>query len=521
MKKIPLFILLMLFPGTFLFTQTMTPVPVQISEHIENIDGRYYILHTVKPQQTLFSISRAYGVAIEQIRRTSDMPSIQVDEILFIPTSPPPTPTVIATPPPTPEIQEPITQTPQAPQTRRERRQATTVVITEYKVETETEIETDYEYDYTDTARRVFDNPPRSVLNVALMLPLYLGEVDRIRITPTTNRNAIRPFSFIGFYQGAKLAAQKFYCENVEINVHVFDVTEDTNTAVRLINSGRLRGIDIIVGPFFARSFSVMSYFAKQREIFIINPTSIRTEILDDNPFVIKINTSIQNQLQALLNYAAKNSVGQRIFILSNDSLPNEREFSEQARQFFDGIEYRFNNVYFLDISQERFQSLQRNLATQTGNSFIFLSNDDAFVTSILTLTPRRDHIPNTLYSLRRSPRFEVTDPFYLNNLQTHYIEPFFINHNDERVRNFDQLFFRTFQTVPDMWAYRGFDVMSYVFKLLRIGNTNYGNYLESTLHKGFHNYIQLKWTSPYRGLENQQTNILRIQNSVLQKVSN
>ncbi|MCL2414472.1 MAG: ABC transporter substrate-binding protein [Bacteroidales bacterium] len=507
MKKICFLALFILFSSVFLAAQTITPpVPVQISEHIENIDGRYFILHRVEQGQTLFSISRAYEISVEQIRRTSDMLEIQIDEILLIPTNPP----------------------------QRAQRQAEVqpeIVLIETIAARDVDggrrsiLHTSNEENYEeaevyDTIRRIFDNPPRSVLNVALMLPLYLNEAAQIRITPNTSRGAIRPFSFISFYQGAMLAAQKFYHEDVEINVHVFDVTEDTNTAVRLINGRRLHNMDILIGPFFARSFSVVSNFAKQQEIFIVNPLSSRSEILDNNPFAIKINTSETNQLQALLNYAAQRSAGDRIFVLSNDSVPNDRELARQTRLFFEGIEYRFNNIFFLDISQEGFPRIQRDLATQTGNSFIFISNDDALVTAVLTRTPRRDHIPNTLYSLRHSPRFDVTDPFYLNNLQVHYIEPFFVDHDDERVMDFDRLFFQTFEGLPDERAYRGFDVMSFVLELLRIGNTNYGNYLESTLHKGLHNYIQLKRTNPLNGLENQQTNILRIKNSRLQKAN-
>ena len=517
MKKTRLIILLTLFLTSLnmqvrLLAQTTTPVPVQVSQHVENIDGRYYILHVVERGQTLFSISRAYGVAIEQIRRTSDMASIQVGETLMIPTTRP-VRAVATAPPPVVTVTPVETRVP-------------IPVETETIAEATTEKYADAEYEKygekqeVDTTPRLFNNPPRTTLNVALMLPLFLGEVEQIRITPRTNRATIRPFSFVSFYQGAMLAAQQFYQEGIEINVHVFDVTEDTNSVVRLINGRRLHNMDIMIGPFFARSFAVASNFAKQQEIFIVNPMSTRSEILDDNPFVIKINTSEQNRLKALLNYAIQNSVGERIFVFSNDSIPNDKRLAKQTRTFFEDIEYRFDTVIFMDISKEGFAQVQRNMATGVGNSFISITNDDALVTAILTRTPRRDHVQNTLYSLRHSARFEVTDPFYLNNLQVHYIEQFFINHSDERVINFDRLFFETFQGLPDQLAYRGFDVMSFVLELLRKGNTNYGNYLETTLHKGFHNYIQLMRTKPSRGLENKQINILRVRDSVLQKAN-
>jgi len=515
MKKTRLTILLTLFlTSLMIHAQATTPVPIQISQHVENIDGRYYILHVVERGQTLFSISRAYQVAIEQIRRTSDMASIQIGETLMIPTTRPAR--VVAAAPPVVTVTPIETRVPIS-------------VETETNVETKTETYADAEQKkygedelepYGRTAQQIFNNPPRTTLNVALMLPLFLGEVEQIRITPRTNRDAIRPLRFISFYQGAMLATQKFYQEGIEINVHIFDVTEDTNSVVRLINGRRLHNMDVMIGPFFARSFAVASNFARQQEIFIINPLSTRPEILDNNPFVIKINTSEQNRLKALLNHAVQNSVGERIFVFSNDSIPNDKLLAKQTRAFFEDIKYRFDTVIFMDISKEGFAQVQRNMATRVGNSFISITNDDALVTAILTRTPRRDHVQNTLYSLRHSARFEVTDPFYLNNLQVHYVEQFFVNHEDEHVRNFDRLFFETFQGLPDQLAYQGFDVMSFVLELLRKGNTNYGNYLETKLHKGFHNYIELKRSNPLNGLENRQVNILRVKDSRLQKAN-
>jgi LysM repeat protein len=467
-------------------SQTTTPVPVQMSERIENIDGIWYHLHTVERGQTLYSISRTYDVAIDQIRRTIDKPEIQVDEILLIPAN-----------------------ARRIPQRRNNFSD-----------------ETDHKNDVSQTQnenidilRKSFDNPLKTTLNVAFMLPLYLNEVDQIRVT-RQNKTSIKPFSFITFYQGATLAAQAFENEEVKININVFDVTEDVNSATRLINNGRLNDMDIIVGPLFSRSFRAMSDFAKQREIFIVNPLSDRDDILDGNPFVIKINTSERNQLQILLNYVAPKSIGQRILIVSNDSLPNERERSEQAGLFFENNKTNFDTIMFFDISKERFSRFQNNLSETKSNTIVYLSDNEAFVSEILTRVSKQDNTSSTLYSLQKLSRFEVTEPVYLNDLQTHYVDPFFVNHDDEAVRSFERLFFEKFQTIPDNNAYIGYNVMKYVLSVLAVGNTNYGNYLETITHKNFPNWIRLRGTSPTRGLENQETNIIKIENSKLKRVN-
>ncbi len=486
MKNIRFFILLLCLGTTVLFGQTPVPVPVEISKRIENIEGKYYHLHTVEKGQTLYSISRAYHIATDEIKRTIDKPEIQAGEILLIPMN----------------------------------KQRLKALKKEEKQTTPT-IEDTIVSEQNDTLEPLLIKPAKSTLNVALMLPLYLNEVADINIRPRDKKSSVKSFTFISLYEGATLAAQAFDGGDVKINVQLFDVTDDQNTAVRLINSGALNDVDIIIGPLFLRSFKAMSDYAKQQNIFIINPLSDRDDILFNNPYVIKINTSEKNQLQALLNYVAQKDSGQRVLVLSNDSLPNESEHFQQAKQFFDTLEDRFDTICFVDISEEKFQQFQTLLSDTKRNAIVYLSNNEAFATEILANVSKRGHASNVLYCLQKIQQLEFTESLYLNDLQTHYVEPFFINYDDENVKNFERLFFETYQTVPDPYAYTGYDVMSYVLQLLKTGNTNYGNILETTSHQGFHNVIELHRSNPAQGLENRQINILKIEASKLKKVNN
>ncbi|MCL2682217.1 MAG: ABC transporter substrate-binding protein [Bacteroidales bacterium] len=490
MQNIRLFIPLILFSTTFLFGQTVTPVPVQISERIENIGGTYYHLHTVEKGQTMYSITRVYQVTSGEIKRTIDKPDIQIDEILMIPMS-----------------------------VKRLQALKKSGLLPEEKPEPNIPKTVPENSDVI--ILKEFTNPPKTTLNVALMLPLHLNEVDQIRINSRDNVPP-RSFRFLSFYEGATLAAQAFEAENVKINVHVFDVTDDENTAVNLISSGKLNRMDIIVGPFHLRSFRLMSDFAKQQGIFIINPISERDDILVDNPYVIKINPSERNQLNAFLRYITKDKTKQQILIVSNDSLPNEKERSEQARLFFE-MHYRdFYTPVFVDISKDRFQAFNNLLSNTKRNAIIYLSNNPAFVTEILTQVPKRENsVEDVLYSLNRLSQFDFTEIQYLRDLQTHYTTPFFVDHDSERVRDFERLFFETYQTIPDNNAYMGYDVMNFVLTMLNLGNTNYGNYLETKTFKGLHNSIRLKRADPTQGLENQETNILKIENFRFQRVNN
>ena len=65
------------------------PVPVEVSDHRTVKDGKEYFLHVVLRGQTLYSISRAYNVTIEQIRSANTIPDngIQEGQMMQIPVS--------------------------------------------------------------------------------------------------------------------------------------------------------------------------------------------------------------------------------------------------------------------------------------------------------------------------------------------------------------------------------------------------------------------------------------------------
>ncbi len=73
------------FPGLDITAQE--PVPVQKSENKVIIEGRIYYLHVVKAGQTLYSISRAYGLKEPDIEKENPgvMSGIKIGQVLKIP----------------------------------------------------------------------------------------------------------------------------------------------------------------------------------------------------------------------------------------------------------------------------------------------------------------------------------------------------------------------------------------------------------------------------------------------------
>ena len=111
------------------------------------------------------------------------------------------------------------------------------------------------------------------------MLPFYLPENSkRIEIDSSklvkgkkiykSNKVAddwIYPGSldFLEMYEGILLAADTLRSLGLNINLHTYDIKSDTVEITRLINSGKLAGMDLIIGPVYSHNLTIVSAYAR------------------------------------------------------------------------------------------------------------------------------------------------------------------------------------------------------------------------------------------------------------------
>jgi LysM repeat protein len=115
--------------------------------------------------------------------------------------------------------------------------------------------------------------------NVSVLLPFYLKEnsarfeIDSSKMVKgrkvyKVNKVAddwIYPGSidFLEMYEGILLASDSLRSMGLNINIHTYDIKSDTISVLRLIESGQLAGTDLIIGPVYSKNLSIVSGYAR------------------------------------------------------------------------------------------------------------------------------------------------------------------------------------------------------------------------------------------------------------------
>lgn len=166
---------------------------------------------------------------------------------------------------------------------------------------------------------------------VALMLPLQLDKVGLAGATfKPTDESLQTAMRFLPFYKGFVLAADSMSrVKGLNIEIKVFDVGQSSASAQALLNDPSLPQMDLIVGPFFNQPFKIIADFALKHEIMIVNPLSQRREILVNNPYVIKVKPDPSTQVEQLAALIADRYSTAKVFIYQSHRFKNVEEVKQ------------------------------------------------------------------------------------------------------------------------------------------------------------------------------------------------
>jgi len=122
-------------------------------------------------------------------------------------------------------------------------------------------------------------------IKIALMVPLFLEDLlDEKKMDDLSRGKAqgFLPFSFVNFVEGAMLAVDSLRNMGIDVQMDIYDVDKSITKTAKVLQEPGLKNVDLIIGPFYQQSFHQVALFAGNFGIPIVNPLSYREEILSN-----------------------------------------------------------------------------------------------------------------------------------------------------------------------------------------------------------------------------------------------
>lgn len=439
------------------------------------IQDERYIYHHVMKGETLYSISREYGISVRDLKRANgDLLFPHEGDYLRIPRS-----KVVV------EEQEEVTEVPA---------QVTVPLIIPADTVTIAEPEAEEHEIFTIPGERSVLTELRGTVNVKVLLPFFLQEnsirsfVDSTKTDSKGNRlykEVTMPeewiyegsVPFLEVYEGILLAVDSLRHLGLHVKMDVFDTGADTNRLASLINSGRLDDADLIIGPAFSYTLSYLSAYAAERGIPVVSMVPLKDpDILKERPTLFRVFPS-RAISQDIITRELESHPGSNILFLYPDSLMADPQTTELWNKItrrrsmvnpydttvitpchFTGVIQRqdtYSNVLALD-------SLMR---PDRENLVVLATTQTPVVVSAFSAL----HALSKKYNIKvigypEIGRLETIDLRYYYDLELFIPSVTYLDFDDPSVEHFAETFLRKFGTEPvsESFAWTGFDIAYY-----------------------------------------------------------
>lgn len=410
---------------------------------------------------------------------------------------------------------------------------------------------------------------------VALMVPLYLNDVSGLDISKENlpKLQKARSLSFLQFYEGFMMAVEAMEEQGLKLDLSVIDVTDNVSTAQTALSQIRGEDLDLIVGPFFGKSFAVIEEYAKANNIVVVNPLSTRGSVVVDNPNVVKVKPGEIGQILTISSLVKNYYYDSNVFILSREKTSDSAfltqlehhlnlavndevtvsgdDFLQFARNESQRLEMGNRMVATVDVEgqvysvndfksgstekvvlanqvrrykydSENLGKLKSQLSGVRNNLIVAYGDDNVFATQILnSLAKETERYPITLVAAPDWTKFEKLLVDNLLQMNAIYLDDGFVDYNSDAAKRFVARFRRKFAAEPQSYAFEGYDMATFFLTaLMRYGDgmldcLNCCNVPLLHTHYRFFNR-QLKSTQG-NGRENQYWNLYQYDSELIE----
>ncbi|QCK14716.1 tetratricopeptide repeat protein [Mangrovivirga cuniculi] len=304
-------------------------------------------------------------------------------------------------------------------------------------------------------------NIKKDEYDVAVMLPF---QSDRFR-GAKTKKNFV-----MDLYEGIKIAIDSLERNGVNIKLFAFDTKVDSLHTAKIIESGDLDRMDLIIGPLYEGPFKAVSQFGFDKKINVIHPLSDKVEYITENPFSYLLKSSYVTQAMNAANYAAQNLNRNKNYMIFYSDNNRDSLMAATYRKYL--VDEGFTNLIFRKVEVDEIQESMDFLAKMNDDrvfkvaedsvGHIFLATHDKrlIAKALSTLDIRDEKIP----MITTDEIFDISTLSYdqVERLGVRIISTDYVDRENGTFDSFRRFYIGKTGTLPSKYLCLGFDLMYY-----------------------------------------------------------
>lgn len=273
---------------------------------------------------------------------------------------------------------------------------------------------------------------------------------------------------FIEFYEGAILAIDSMQRKGMNIELFVFDVTNQQMINA-LLQLEEFRDLNLIIGPVYPELQETVASFAAKNRIPMISPLSSSGNFELNNSWYFKVNPTKEFQLEQTATYISDEFSKKNFFLLqlSGNSTSADAQLAKLCEEKL-AVRLGKNLFHEFNFQQMGVNSIKPLMDESGENIFVIPTDNEAQVSVAVTnLTALAEHFNIILMGTPSLTKLKSIQTESYHRIRLRYLSPYFIDYTKPLVRRFVGNYREIFSAEPSQFSFQGFDVSYYFLSAL------------------------------------------------------
>ena len=315
----------------------------------------------------------------------------------------------------------------------------------------------------------------KGYFNVAVMFPFRVDEFN------ADKRMHSSQFVY-DLYNGIRMAKTRLQQEGITVNIYAYDLDNDANRALEIINNPAFAQTDLVIGPLYAEPNRIVSAYANQNGIVQLNPIATSSELIVNQPLAFLAQPSLHEQARKAADVAQSLNGGRRAAIYygssRKDSLLAATYLVELKQRNYQVADFRKLGgsaqamaaaMQFSGLTAQRAATVGSSSTAQTAAtdtpipvtvSHVFFASSNEKDGSRMVDALSRRKVSGPLIATASAFDFYRDSQSIFTRRELYLLYPDFIDSSREIVADFEEQYVATRKTIPSVFASEGYDMM-------------------------------------------------------------
>lgn len=305
------------------------------------------------------------------------------------------------------------------------------------------------------------------------------GPVSATMLLPLRNAEGKLSKNNMDFYSGAMLAVYDLAQKGIDIDINTFDLADPGIS----VTKEDIEGSDIIIGPISAADQTRV--LQSSDSCMLISPLDPRAEkLVAQYGRLIQAPTPHRIQYQDLTNWIKEEMGESDKVIMFSERTARVSETVNTMKEVMDssGIAYAPFEYSILE-GRDILEPLKELMTPEGTNRIYIASESEAFVNDVVRNLNLMllENFAVVLYAPSRVRNFETIEVEHFHKTSMRVSLTYYINYEDQAVKDFLMKYRAIYNTEPTQFAFQGYDLAIYFINLCSKYGKDWMDMLESS----------------------------------------